>query len=86
MEGLTEGRIVHFVFEDPGYGLVHRPAMVVRVWNKDDGYVNLMVFPDGSNDRALARETVPCELPVWITSIRYSEEPKALTWHWIEKA
>lgn len=56
MEGLTEGRMVHFVMPDG----THRPAVVVQVWRvtKEDGSnvpptngcSNLQVFTDGPND------------------------------------
>lgn len=59
MEGLTEGRIVHFVMPNGE----HRPAIVVRVWRvkiqtdneftleaPENGCCQLQVFTDGSND------------------------------------
>lgn len=89
MKGLTEGRIVHFVLPDGQ----HRPAIVVRVWNQDNGCANLLVFTDGTNDRDFNRaewylNTKPIVVGavVWATSIIHSEEPKPGTWHWIEKA
>lgn len=90
MEGLTEGRIVHYVLPDNGDGLcksvgAHRPAMVVLVcpkeWGYPDGAVNLMVFVDGSNDVQNFKGH-----PLWATSVQYSENPQPDTWHWIEKA
>ena len=91
MDGLTEGRIVHYVIKEG----VHRPAIVVNVWNVSggcEGYINLMVFTDGSNDlmyfenlKQEAHEAIERGL-LWKTSICYSEEPKPNTWHWIEKA
>lgn len=80
MEGLTEGRIVHFVLENGQHVGEHRPAMVVKVWNKESGYINLLVFCDGTNDYLNGKDTR------WVTSVEYSEEPKPRTWHWIEKA
>lgn len=50
MEGLTEGRIVHYVLPDGNHEGEHRPAIIVKVWNKTTGYVNLQVFVDGTND------------------------------------
>jgi hypothetical protein len=87
MEGLTEGRIVHFVMPSGE----HRPAIVVRVWNDADmskGYINLVVFVDGSNDvrRVLAEPLAEPVTTVWETSIYYSETKEPRTWHWIEKA
>jgi hypothetical protein len=98
MEGLTEGRIVHYVMPD---GVEHRPAIVVKVWRKENGeppnngLSNLQVFTDGTNDyyhikgsdgmEYMNREDVKVGI-VWKTSVEYSEEPKPNTWHWIEKA
>ena len=83
MEGLTEGRIVHFVTESGA----HRPAIVVRVWRQGDGtppangYSNLVVFMDGTNDGDRFASCVS-----WQTSVTFSEDPIPRTWHWIEKA
>ena len=79
MEGLTEGRMVHYVLDDGPSKGQHRPAVVVKVWSKDLGSVNLQVFTDGSNDG------VPGGI-MWVTSVTFSEEPLLRTWHWIEKA
>jgi hypothetical protein len=59
MDGLIEGRIVHFVMPNGQ----HRPAIVVQVWRVPDspgpepilkapenGCCNLRVFTDGPND------------------------------------
>ena len=87
MEGLTEGRNVHFVLPDGPHAGEHRPAIVVKVWRQGDGtppangYSNLVVFMDGTNDGAAFGGCIH-----WATSIEYSEEPKPRTWHWIEKA
>lgn len=87
MDGLTEGRQVHFVLPDGPHAGEHRPAVVVKVWRMGDGtlpangYSNLVVFMDGTNDGA---EHGGCIY--WATSIEYSEEPKPRTWHWIERA
>lgn len=92
MEGLTEGRIVHFVL-DSGE---HRPAIVLRVWRMADGTppengcCNLTVFRDWSNDNIpgnfVNATTGQGTALQWSTSVLYSEEPKPGTWHWIEKA
>lgn len=88
MDGLTEGRIVHFVMPDGE----HRPAIVVKVWDKERGSVNLSVFTDHSNDldgfppEGPTRDSVERGL-LWATSVKPDEETKARgTWHWIEKA
>jgi len=86
MDGLTEGRIVHFVLSDGPHEGEHRPAIVVKVWRQGDGsppangYSNLVVFMDGTNDGAAFAGCVR-----WATSIEYSEEPRPRTWHWIER-
>jgi hypothetical protein len=88
MEGLTEGKIVHFVMSSGE----HRPAIIVRVWRDlsgvPEGYSNLIVFVDGSNDvkRVLAEPFADPVTTVWETSIHYSEGKEPRTWHWIEKA
>lgn len=50
MDGLTEGRIVHFVMPNGK----HRPAIIVEAWRNvhgpPDHRVNLVVFLDGLND------------------------------------
>lgn len=87
MEGLIEGRIVHYVLpEGPNQG-EHRPAVVVRAWGRyphaspeASGMVNLQVFFDGTND-GHGLNTQP-----WRTSVHYSEEQLPGTWHWIERA
>jgi len=82
IEGLTEGRIVHFVTESGK----HRPAIVVQVWSKDTGCSNLQVFLDGTNDRAdkFSLEQMN-QGTSWKTSVTYSEEPKPNTWHYPER-
>jgi hypothetical protein len=83
MDGLIEGRMVHFVIPDDASRSAgeHRAALVVRVWDKGAGSVNLHVFFDGSND-----EAVDPQGDAWVTSVPYSEESKGRTWHWIERA
>lgn len=80
VEGLTEGRIVHYVLPDGRNPGEHRPAIVVKVWPSSNGSANLMVFVDGTNDYA------DYSGAVWATSVPFSEEPQPRTWHWIERA
>lgn len=83
MEGLTEGRIVHYVIADGE----HRPAIVVKNWGEtysDPGTVNLTVFTDWSNDRRF-NEQYASGL-YWATSVKYSENKEPGSWHWIERA
>jgi hypothetical protein len=77
MDGLTEGRNVHFVLNNG----IHRAAIVVNVWDKEAGVVSLMVFLDGPNDVAVSAQN-----PLWVGTVSHSEEPKPRTWHWIERA
>ncbi len=80
MEGLTEGRMVHFVMPDGE----HRAAIVVRVWRpqrpEQPGYCNLTVFPDGGNDGPCNETGLRREC-----SVLYSEAKEPRTWHWIER-
>jgi len=88
MEGLTEGRIVHYVLSNGQ----HRPAIVVRNWSNpdipgSDGMANLIVFSDGSNDRGVVGGNATDQGLFWATSAHYDAEGcKHHTWHWIEKA
>lgn len=87
MDGLIEGRIVHYVLKDGE----HRPAIIVKVWNIN-GTCNLTVFPDWQNDNvpekmgsAKLEKMGQGTALRWATSILYSDEPKPGTWHWIER-
>lgn len=87
MEGLTEGRIVHYVPNDyEGFRYQeHRPAIVVKLWEKGGGIlgcVQLQVFIDGSNDLVGLAGTPA----VWRTSVLYNADGKPGTWHWIERS
>jgi hypothetical protein len=77
MEGLTEGRMCHFVIPDGPQEGTHRPAIVVHVG--DSNVVNLQVFTDGRNDGADTGTR-------WVQAVKYSEDKTPGTWHWIEKA
>ncbi len=82
MEGLTVGRMVHFVIPEKTRNAgEHRAAIVVRVFDQNSGSANLHVFLDGSNDEAVVPQG-----NAWVTSVPYSEEPEPRTWHWIERA
>jgi predicted RNA-binding protein with TRAM domain len=87
MEGLTEGRVVHFVLPDGPHKGDHRPAIIVKVWRQGDGtppangYSNLVVFMDGTNDGGQFGGCIR-----WETSVTHSDAPEPRTWHWIEKA
>jgi hypothetical protein len=76
MEGLVEGRIVHYVMSNGS----HRPAIVVNVLNKEAGSVELHVF--------LSKWDYPYEeAKVMMAYASYSDSAVTLgSWHWIEKA
>lgn len=89
MDGLTPGRIVHYVlgpeFRSPGE---HRPAMVVKVWGAPPAEpypVQLCVFLDGLNDSLIGESNAP--LTTWKTSVVHDATgQKQGSWHWIERA
>jgi hypothetical protein len=75
MDGLTVGRMVHYVAYGTPKGEyeagAHRAAVVAEVFDKEAGIVKLAIFnPTGIH---------------WNEST-YSEEKTPGTWHWIEKA
>jgi hypothetical protein len=92
MNGLTEGRIVHYILPDGPKQGEHRPAIVVKYWGKTDpndvqGVCNLQVFTDSDKDSKYNDE-----LPqvMWVTSVHIGtnlpgSEGTYGTWHWIEK-
>jgi len=81
MDGITEGRIVHYVTSKGK----HRPAIIVQVWSKETGCSNLQVFTDGYNDfKAESEFAIPQNI-AWMTSVSYSEEPLPRTWHFPER-
>ncbi len=84
MDGLTSGRMVHYVLPDGPHMGEHRPAVIVKVWSQDMGTSNLQVFMDGLNDSYDKSMTINIK---WVTSSVYSEDVSIIgTWHWIEKA
>ena len=72
MDGLTVGRMVHFMC-----GEVHRAAIVVDVQDKEKGIVTLFVF-------SLPQDQ--CGGFFMNINSEYSESLNDSTWHWIEKA
>lgn len=82
-DGLSVGRIVHFVPAGLGYqDKPCRAALVVRTWEQDKA--NLAVFLDGSNDGIQvgglnSSDAIP---PVWRTSVPHDAiEGRPLTFH-----
>jgi hypothetical protein len=90
MDGLTVGRIVHYVlpggYAHPGE---HRPAIVVKVWGSPPSEpfpIQLVLFLDGTNDQPGGDHQNP-NLVKWATSVTYDPEGKRPgSWHWIERA
>lgn len=90
MNGITEGRIVHYVLPNGE----HRPAIMVKTDLGDWGYpsdtVQLQVFLDGTNDQIDNKSIRPEDATrglMWATSVVHDEETKEpYTWHWIERA
>lgn len=80
MEGLTPGRMVHYVV-DGGDGMgEHRPAVVVSLAEDGpEGAANLAVFVDLDKDR------LPIDT-LWRPNVPFSETGEPATWHWIERA
>lgn len=78
MDGLTVGRMVHFISYYGGC----RAAIVTKVWNKENGVVNLNVQNDMDLDLkgGLNKEVYS------VTSVTYSDDNVGGSWHWIEKA
>lgn len=98
MKDLTVGRIVHFVMDVGRHKGDHRPAIVVRNWEQENGLVQLQVFTDGANDDIKDTIAVHCSETntahsihvtantFWRTSVLYSETKEPGTWHWPERA
>lgn len=86
MEGVIEGRRVHYVLEQR-FGIrtnvvgQHRAADILKVWDEHSGYVNLQVLLDGSNDTSTG---APFVGGLWVTSVRHSDGKEPGTWHFIE--
>ncbi len=98
IEGLTVGRIVHYVLEWGTSKGEHRPAIVVRDWKQENGLVQLQVFTDGWNDGFKSTHLVQVgeqhvegmlgidQNVIWRTSVHYDEAKEPGTWHWPERA
>ena len=61
-------------------------AIVVRDWKSESGVVNLLVFPDGSNDiKFEGRHGGWSVAPFWFTSVAHDAAGTPGTWHWPER-
>lgn len=74
MDGLTIGRMVHYVIHDGS----HYAAIVTAVPDHEKGVIDVVVFPP-SKASALPATFV-------IEPAQYSEGKEPGTWHWIERA
>ena len=72
---LGVGRIVHYVLANGE----HRPAIIVNIFGDT---CNLQVFTD-SDEEGKFNDELPSVM--WATSIKNSEEPIPITWHWPER-
>lgn len=95
MDGLIEGRIVHFILDskvdkNAVDEVVCRPAIIVNAWGGklEDGKVNLLIFLDGNNDteNKAADFFGVSNYVVWSTSVSYSDNKEQNTWHWPERS
>lgn len=78
---LIEGLMVHFYLTKGRCKGQRRAAVVVRVWDKAKGIVNLRVLNDGLNDgNEYASGTS------WETSVKYSAKHEPGTWDFLERA
>ncbi len=77
--GLIEGRIVHFVLDHGPAKGEHRPAIIVKVWDRTRHAAELTVFTE--------KYDVPAGQPATLqrSAVPYSEEGALGAWHWIEK-
>lgn len=73
IKGLTPGRMVRYVIPD---GSDSRPAVVVRVFDKEKGYVLLDVFAARPDDDTWTEGRLIVDEKCY-----YSEEEKPETWH-----
>ncbi len=88
MEALIEGRLVHYVMANGA----HRPAIVVNAREDingpaemGEGFVNLIVFLDGPQDRGGDMMIIQGHLG-WVGYVSCSSRHEPNTWHWIEKS
>lgn len=72
MDGLTVGRMVHFVVKDD----VHRAAIIVNVLDANKGICDLFVFTAPKDERPNFTYA-----GAWYAEGKYNS-----TWHWMEPA
>lgn len=78
MQGLTEGRVVHYV----AYNGRHLAAMVIGTYLDGlDSCADLVVYTNMTN--AAGKKNFGVQFH---QDVRYSEDKMPGTWHWIERA
>jgi hypothetical protein len=84
MEGLTPGRVVHFVLgpKDEESGKRHRAAIITNVKDADAGVLDMNVQLSKSDIEAV----VGANTVLAVEDIKHSADPQEGTWHWVEKA
>lgn len=91
MEGLTPGRIAHYVLSESDIAAIKEKREKAGVYGNSfevGEHVPMMVVKVW-NDQGMINGrliTDGDESPYWVTSRRFSENPEPATWHWIEKA
>lgn len=85
MEGLTAGRIVHYVMND-GHKPDHRAAIVINTRPRkaaSEEEVNLVVFSRGHAEDMQGDNHGASRI---FDNVPYDENQSRGTWHWIERA
>ena len=72
------GDIVNFVLDDGRNEGEIRPAIIVHVWDVDNGCSQLQVFTDG--DGGSYNDGLPNV--IWKTSILHNSNKETSTWHY----
>lgn len=91
MEGLTPGKIVHFVQQlDGQVGTTEYASIVSRVYQEHhpETYPNgsIEAAADRHNDGDVCLFAFMETKPVVVDNVPYHAEKLPNTWHWIEKA
>lgn len=77
MQGLIEGRVVHYVMSDD----IHSAAVVVQVKNQVKGVCDLVVFLSAKESEG---HGITPGVPVYAHNVPYNPDGTETTWHWIE--
>ena len=84
---LTEGRIVHYVLPNWSRNAgEHRPAIVTKVLDRDEGRVNLVVFQGELEDASDGNgPQEPTSVSFLAGGVGYNLDGARGTWHWPER-